>query len=148
MEAVLAPVRKTLVVDCTPEQAFRTFTEGILTWWPFATHSIHSETPAAVVWGDEDGRVVEQHADGRKGTWGELLVWEPGRRLVMNWYPGRGPEDATELEVRFEPDGEKTRVELEHRYFERRGEQAAEARESYNVGWDAVLGCYAGSVGQ
>jgi hypothetical protein len=48
--------------------------------------------------------------------------------------------------VRFVPDGDGSRVELEHRGWERLGEAAAEAREGYDTGWDTVLGLYASAA--
>ena len=49
---------------------------------------------------------------------------------------------ATELEVRFLPEGDGTRVELEHRGWEDVTEEAPAKRESYDTGWDHVLGIY------
>jgi uncharacterized protein YndB with AHSA1/START domain len=51
------------------------------------------------------------------------------------------PETAapTEIEVTFTPDGEGTRVELEHRNWEQAGESAAGMRDNYETGWDIVL---------
>jgi hypothetical protein len=54
---------------------------------------------------------------------------------------------ATEVEVRFvavEPD--HTRVELEHRGWERLGDLAAQARSSYEGGWPGVLDAFAGAA--
>ena len=48
--------------------------------------------------------------------------------------PERGP---TELEIRFTPEGAKTRVDLEHR-----GWDDPEGRANYGPGWDYVLGHY------
>jgi uncharacterized protein YndB with AHSA1/START domain len=143
MATALDVVAKSIVVAVPPEQAFRTFTEEIATWWPFATHSIHGEAAERVVWGDESGQVVELSREGKQAVWGELLVWEPPHRFAMKWHPGRAPEESTELEVRFSAEGEGTRVDLEHRGFEKR---PPEARKSYDTGWDEVLGCYAGGV--
>ena len=42
--------------------------------------------------------------------------------------------------MRFATHGGGTRVELEHRGWERLGAEAAEARASYDTGWDHVLG--------
>ena len=57
----------------------------------------------------------------------------------MTWHPGRNPDAAQELEVRFvvEPDG--TRVELEHRGWQQLGSEAKDARERYDSGWTLVL---------
>src|SRR5207248_11244043 len=91
------------------------------------------------------GRLVERSRSGEEAVWGELLVWEPPHRFAMTWYPGRGPSEATELEVRFEPDGDRTRVELQHRGWDGLGERAADARASYDSGWVVVLGEFPGA---
>jgi hypothetical protein len=49
---------------------------------------------------------------------------------------------ATDLEVRFSPEGDGTRVELTHGGWERYGDRADESFGSYNSGWDTVLGRY------
>jgi hypothetical protein len=45
--------------------------------------------------------------------------------------------------VRFAPSGARTRVELEHRGFERLGALGRRARRGYPIGWAYVLGLYA-----
>ena len=57
----------------------------------------------------------------------------------MTWHPGREPDTAQEVEVSFTavPDG--TRVDLEHRGWEKRGTAATESREGYRDGWRVVL---------
>jgi hypothetical protein len=59
----------------------------------------------------------------------------------MTWHPGSDPAQATELEVRFTAVPEGTQVDLEHRGWERRVD-GAEARPSYDSGWDMVLARY------
>jgi hypothetical protein len=44
--------------------------------------------------------------------------------------------------VRFTGEGEGTRVELEHRGWERMGERGEEARGHYDDGWATVLGAF------
>jgi uncharacterized protein YndB with AHSA1/START domain len=64
--------------------------------------------------------------------------------LVYSWHPGRSADAATEVEMRFVSEGEGTLVEVEQRYWERFGAEAEEMRASYESGWPAVLGAYAG----
>ena len=40
VETALEPIRRTITVQCSLEHAFRTFTEGIGSWWPVETYSI------------------------------------------------------------------------------------------------------------
>jgi hypothetical protein len=51
------------------------------------------------------------------------------------------------VEIRFVLEGDATRVELEHRGWDRLGDEAAEARDGYDSGWDLVLGSYAEVAG-
>jgi hypothetical protein len=45
--------------------------------------------------------------------------------------------------VRFTADGDGTRVDLEHRGWERAGAAAANVAPRYSGGWDLVLARYA-----
>jgi uncharacterized protein YndB with AHSA1/START domain len=135
-------VRKTVTVAAPIERAFEVFTERIGSWWPFDHYSIGGEkTTTAVIEGRVDGTVYEVIEDGGTASWARVRAWEPPHRIVLSWHVN--PEvPATEVEVRFVPDGEGTRVELEHRGWEQFGDQAGEARSAYERGWDLVLGCY------
>jgi uncharacterized protein YndB with AHSA1/START domain len=135
-------VRKTVTVKCEPKEAFELFTGRIVTWWPFETHSTSDEPPEAVVFENRvGGRVFDRLASGEEHEWATVTAWEPPERFVIDWHVSRG-KPSTELEVRFSPDGDGTRVDLEHRGWERYGDEAAESYDSYNGGWDAVLGRY------
>jgi uncharacterized protein YndB with AHSA1/START domain len=135
----LAAIRKTLRVDASPETAFETFTRQMGEWWPGGAHSVFEDRVAVVVEEEAGGRIYERSADGEEADWADVLVWEPPHRLVLRWRvnPKRGP---TEIEVRFVPDDGRTRVELEHRGWDRAGD--AEGRAMYDSGWDTVLGGY------
>lgn len=134
-------IRKSVVVDAPPEKAFRVFTEGIDAWWPLSTHSASRERAETVVLeGRVGGRFYEKTTDGHEIAWGEVTVWDPPHRLSYTWHPGRAPETAQEVEMRFVAEGGRTRVELEHRGWEKLGDDAVEAIRSYDTGWDLVLG--------
>jgi uncharacterized protein YndB with AHSA1/START domain len=146
-QAVVEPVHKTLTVKCSPERAFEVFTRELGTWWPLGTHSIGGDTITEVVFEEHvGGRIYERHADGGEGEWGRVLAWDPPTRFVMTWYPGSDATKATELEVRFAPEGEGTRVDLEHRGWEILAEQARESRSGYDSGWGDVLAEYSGHL--
>jgi uncharacterized protein YndB with AHSA1/START domain len=132
-------IRKTVNVALPVEKAFRLFTDGIGTWWPFATHSIGGEAVEAAVFDVEAKRLYERAADGTEHDWGDILAWEPPNRFLLGWRvnPAR---PGTEVEVRFEPEGTGTRVELEHRGWEKCGPGE---RSSYDGGWEHVLGKFA-----
>jgi uncharacterized protein YndB with AHSA1/START domain len=127
----LETIRKEVLVDFTPVEAFGLFTDGIAKWWPVRTHSYGGDTVTDVVLeGREGGRLYEVTATGEQ-DWGEVRVWEPPHRLVVEWTI---TDPATEVEVTFTPEGGGARVVLEHRGFGDGGR-----RDGYDSGWDIVL---------
>ena len=132
---MIEAIRKTVLVDFTPEEAFDLFTARIASWWPVRTHSYGGENVTEVVLEPGvGGRLYEVTADGEQ-DWGKVLAWEPPARLLLDWQIGEA--SGTEVEVTFEPEGPGSRVVLEHRGF-----GAADPRERYSDGWDVVLGTY------
>ncbi len=138
---VIEVVRKTVTVDCSVEDAFRVFTAEAASWWPVDTHSIHQSVSEIVFEPREGGEVYELTAEGERGHWATVLEWNPPSRLVLAWEVSPAVT-GTEVEVRFTPSSSQTRVELEHRGWERLAEGGAEKRGSYDTGWDAVLTPY------
>ncbi len=137
----IEPVRKSVVVPLAPARAFRLFTEGLGRWWPLLGHSISAER--AVSCGIEPrvgGLVYEVRDDGERFRWGEIRAWAPPARFVMSWHPGRDVSSAQEVEISFTAVPEGTRVDIEHRHWERLLERAEAARTSYDEGWNTVLG--------
>jgi uncharacterized protein YndB with AHSA1/START domain len=136
-------VRKSLTVAAPVERAFEVFTERIGTWWPLDTHSIgHERARDAVLEGREGGGLYEVMDGGETAPWATVLAWEPPSRIVLSWHVNP-TVPATEVEVRFSPEGDGTRVVLEHRGWERLGDDADAARGAYEEGWDVVLGPFA-----
>jgi uncharacterized protein YndB with AHSA1/START domain len=135
----IAPVRKRVVVDAPVEHAFRVFTERIAEWWPVKTHSVHKEAAQTAGLEPRLGGAVYELWPGGREEWGTITVWEPPRRLVYTWHPSHGHDESTEVEVRFSAEDGSTLVELEHRGWEARGAKAAEIRNAYDSGWEAVL---------
>jgi uncharacterized protein YndB with AHSA1/START domain len=136
----IAPVRKSVVVRRTPEEAFAIFTERMASWWPLATHSLfEAEAGTCGIEPRVGGKIYETSRSGERTEWGTILTWEPPRRFVTTWHPGQDPENPTEVEVRFTAVPEGTRVDLEHRNWEKLGEKAAMARNGYDQGWVEVF---------
>jgi hypothetical protein len=139
---VIEVVRKVVTVDCAIEEAFRVFTADARSWWPVETHSIHQTVREIVFEPEVGGEVYEVSTAGEKGHWATVTAWEPPGRIVLAWNILNRAGDRTEVEVRFLPEGDGTRVELEHRGWEAVVEAGAEKRENYDTGWGFVLGKY------
>jgi uncharacterized protein YndB with AHSA1/START domain len=140
---VIEPLRLAFDVACPSEHAFEVWTSKIARWWP-ADHSVSGENGLLVVLeGRPGGRIFERTRSGAEHEWGEVTVWEPPRRLVYQWHLRRDRADATEVEIRFIDQGDATtRVEIEHRGWERLGAQGADCRDATVHGWETLLPHY------
>jgi uncharacterized protein YndB with AHSA1/START domain len=146
----LEPVRKSVTVPLALEEAFDLFTARIASWWPLGERfSISgSRATSCVIEPRTGGAVYEVRDDGEKLSWGHVLTWEPPRRVMLSWHPGRSPDMAQEVEVTFVPAGTSTTVELVHRGWQNLGEEAVAVRASYEGGWETVfLGAFAAKAG-
>jgi len=145
----LGAIRRSVTVDCSVEDAFATFTERIHEWWPLSRYSIDSDEsgsqPETVIFqGGAGGQIYERTKKGEELKWADVIAFEPPHRFVLAWNPSREQErPPTEVEVTFSDEGGRTRVDLEHRGWEKLGERAAEARQGYGQGWPAVLASFA-----
>jgi uncharacterized protein YndB with AHSA1/START domain len=139
---VIEAVRKSVTVNCPVEEAFRVFTADATSWWPIATHSIRGDVKEVVFEGHEGGEVYEVGETGEHRHWATVVAWEPPGRIVLAWNILERAAVPTEVEVRFAPAGEKTRVDVEHRGWESVAEEAEAKRASYDTGWDQVLGVF------
>jgi uncharacterized protein YciI len=139
----LEPVRRAVLVPVGPERAFAAFTAEIGAWWPLGSHSVGGARATGVsIEPRVGGRIIETIRDAPADLWGTVTAWDPPRMVAFTWHPGREPEPATEVAVRFRPEAGGTRVELEHRGWERL-ERPEAARTEYHEGWPAVLAAFA-----
>lgn len=152
VDQTTAPVRKRVTVKASVDQAFRVFTEGFDSWWPRSHHIGKSPMKKAIIEPFAGGRCYTQQADGTDCPWGSVIAWEPPRRVLLAWQIthewGFEPDltKASEVEVLFTPEGPGlTRVDLEHRYFERMGPGGAKMRTSVDgaMGWGDLLRLFA-----
>jgi uncharacterized protein YndB with AHSA1/START domain len=146
MNGNLEPIRRSLTVRCSVEQAFRVFAEQISNWWPLDIHSraADGELPGVTAVGVEvepraGGRVLERLSNGERLSWGRILVWDAPARVVIAWKPNGNPQPPTELELNFHAEGGRTRVLLEHRGWERLGDRGQKTRTGYVEGWPKVF---------
>lgn len=122
-------VTVTTRVEVDVETAFRVFTEEIGSWWrrderfcfdPNRVGTLRFEL------GDpgrgEPGRLVEVHESesGDPTEIGRIKAWERPNRLLFDFRMREfKTEESTEVEVRFEPAGDGTRVTVVHRGWNR-----------------------------
>jgi uncharacterized protein YndB with AHSA1/START domain len=154
-QSIDIPVRRTISVSASVERAFRVFTAEFDTWWPRSHHIGKSPMKKAIVEGKAGGRCYTEQEDGTESDWGRVLVWEPPHRIVLAWQVtpewGYQPDVAqsSEVEIRFNPvAGGGTRVDLEHRHFERHGSGAPTMRTAVDSpnGWTGVMQLFAERV--
>jgi uncharacterized protein YndB with AHSA1/START domain len=144
---VTPPLRITLDVACPAEHAFSMWTSRIGTWWP-VDHTVTGHRDLAVVLeSGVGGRIYERTAQGVEHDWGVVTVWEPPRRLAYLWHLGQDRASATDVDIRFIPVGPgDTRVEIEHRGWERLGAEADAWRDRNQAGWDTLLPHFAAAI--
>jgi uncharacterized protein YndB with AHSA1/START domain len=145
----LAPIRKTITVQATPQHAFEVFTGGMNSWWPADYTPFPRE--AIVIEPRVGGRWYESGSEGSETTNGKVMQWDPPGRLLLAWQLDGGwkfdPKLVTEVEIRFVGDGNGgTRVDLEHRRIERMGNAAEATDAMLDEGWETLLRRYASSV--
>jgi hypothetical protein len=141
------PVRQSTLVASTLEHTFEVFVREIGSWWPLQPFSIGQDRIRAVTFERAlGGRVFETWDDGTIREWGHVLYWQPPERFAMSWNITGTP---TEVELRFIAEAaDRTRVELEHRGWDRLTEaQLSEACAlpggylggSFSAGWTRIL---------
>ena len=111
-----------LRVAAPPARAFDVFVHEIAKWWrPNGLFRFTPRSPGRLAFEPRlGGRLTETLADGKVFEIGRITAWEPGARLAFTWrQAGVAPDQATEVEVRFEPVDAETRVMVEHRGWDR-----------------------------
>jgi len=90
------PLRLSFAVACSVEHAWETWTRRASLWWP-AGHTVAGEPGLEIVFEPRcAGRIFERTQEGREEDWGEILTWEPPRRLTYLWHLRADRADATE----------------------------------------------------
>lgn len=150
----IAPVRKSIVVDADAARAFEVFTTGIDRWWPKSKGIGSAPIRESIIEPFVGGRWYTKFEDGTEAVIGHVGVWQPPERFVVSWEisaawkPDARVALASEVEVRFLADAAgRTRVELEHRNFERMGAPDGQTmRNGVDNGWPGMLDCYSKEV--
>jgi uncharacterized protein YndB with AHSA1/START domain len=145
-------VRHSIVVPADAQVAFDTFTRRFGDFKP-PEHTLLGAPIAETVFEPwVGGHILDRATDGTECRWARVLAYEPPDRVVFSWDISprwqleTDPDRASEVEVRFFPDGAgRTRVELEHRNLERHGPGWEGVRDGVDgtEGWPLYLTRYA-----
>jgi uncharacterized protein YndB with AHSA1/START domain len=139
----MEPIALDFTVGCPPAHAFDVWATRTSTWWPHG-HSVSGEPGLAITFEPRPGgRIFERTPAGEEHDWGEVLAWEPPRRLAYVWHLRQDKRDATRVEITFAAEGAGTRVSIVHSGWERLGDRAAPLRERNRNGWGGLLPHYA-----
>ena len=140
---MIAPLKMSFDVACSAEHAFTVWTSGISSWWPPDHTVTGSRDLVIVVQSRVGGRIYERTSDGVEHDWGQVTVWEPPTQLAYLWHLGRDATEPTEVDIHFRAQGAAaTRIEIEHRGWERLGHEAEAWRDRNQFGWDSLLPHY------
>ena len=143
----IAPIVQSVETKASPTSAFDIFTTRMTDWWPRKT--IGKNPHAKVVLeGRVGGRWFEIDAEGNETQWGDVLAWDPPRRLLLAWrIDNKWSYDSnfiTEVEMTFSPtESGGTFVTLEHRNLERFGVDAETHAANLSGGWPTILNDFA-----
>ena len=145
------PVRCSTSINLPVQDAFDLFTAKFSSWWPSeysfsqdVLHDIGIELRT-------DGLCYEIGPHGFRCDWGRVIELTPPSQLVLAWHlspnsaPDPNPEHASEIQVNFTAENAgTTRVEIEHRHFERHGEgwEAYQSEMASEYGWPYLVQCY------
>jgi hypothetical protein len=141
---MIEPLRVSFEVACDAEHAFNTWTARASAWWP-KEHTASGDDGLDIVFEPRvGGRIFERNRAGEEVEWGEITEWDPPRKVSYLWRIATDRASATDVEIAFvEQPGATTRVEIEHRGWERLGEKrGSDWRDVNRGGWDGVLPIY------
>ena len=152
-----------LRVKASPPRAFEVFVGDVSLWWkPNAMFRATPRSPGVVAFEPgQSGRFIETLPNGKVFEIGRIRVWDPppdaasAGRLVFGWRQAAfTPDQHTEVEIRFEPVGDETRVTVEHsgwdsvpaEHVARHGFPNIFFLQRHGEWWQALLASYGNRV--
>jgi uncharacterized protein YndB with AHSA1/START domain len=138
------PVTKSVLLACDPARAFELFTKHAGAWWPEDRR--HTDDAASTIRIESSGRFFERATDGTEVELGVVRRFEAAQRLILDWYPGTGPDDPTHVEIRFESVDGGTRVSITHGPGAASDATFRRTASAYERSWDAVLAAFSNTA--
>lgn len=146
---MLEPVVKTTQVQCSVDEAFKTFAKMDL-WWPLDKRSMslmQAGGPAQKLDVDAKlgGKIIETAIDGTLHHWGTFTKFGTDH-IAFDFHMGLPANQTGQVDVRFTSiDSKQTQVELIHSNWEGYGEMAEMMQKGYGASWGMLLeDAYAG----
>jgi uncharacterized protein YndB with AHSA1/START domain len=134
------PVRQSVRVDCSPEEAFRLFTEAFGEWWPLGLHSVTGgDAEICVIEPWPGGRIFERTRSGEEHDWGCVTRCDPPARLSFTCDPGGIGSASQAVDVEFSPDSDGTRVTVIHTGWDAAGIAVCGLQADSRAMWLALL---------
>jgi len=147
----LTKVTHEVLVNVPLHEAFDVFTTRFGDFKPREHNLLAAPIVEPVVEPRVGGHIIDRAADGSECRWARILAFEPPHGITFswdispNWTIESDPEKTSEVEVKFEPDGDSaTLVTLEHRLLHRHGPGWESERDAIAGpgGWPLYLAAY------
>lgn len=141
---MIEPLIVEFSVAASPAHAFDLWVNRTDLWWPPGHTMSDGDGYSIIFEGRRGGRVYERAADGVEHEWGEVLDWEPPRRIRYLWHLFFDRDEATTVEVSFTPaDEQTTTVTIKQDGFEQLGDAGPQRRDRTGHAWAIITELYA-----
>lgn len=137
-------IHKSIVLSLTPAQAFELFTREISQWWPPERRHLNDANSQLFLL--QSGRFYERASDGTELDLGRVRLWEAPHRIVLDFFMGTDAAHPTEVEIRFDAEGDGTRVSVNHRPREGSAGMWDKRAAIFGRSWDVVLAALQGAA--
>ena len=140
----MEPLTLDFTVGCSPAHAFDGVGRaGRRLWWPHG-HSVSGDPGLCVTFEPRPGgRIYERTPAGEEHDWGEVLAWEPPRRLAYLWHLRQDQQRRDRASRSPSPPRATGRACPScTRGWERLGDRAAPLRDRNRTGWAGLVPHY------
>lgn len=141
IESAIEPLVVEFSIAATADHAFDTWVRRIGMWWP-RDHTVSGDPAAIEVEPFVGGLIVERDRAGIAHPWGQVVRWEPPRRIDYLWHLMFSPDEATTVSVTFTDSRDATLVRIEQVGWDALGAHGPPRRERTSQGWPTVIEHY------
>jgi hypothetical protein len=139
----LSPHRFERALPLGAAEAFAVYVDRIGEWWDPRYTANADSLVGVTIEQQVGGRAYAMHSDMGRDDWGEILVWEPGLRLVHTFTLAQDPAHPSEISAEFEDRGGGSVLQFAHG-----GWTVENARDRAKFGeWPLLLDRFAALAG-